>query len=322
MLVDYGSDSDSEAAPPAPVASASKSKLDLPPPKNANKKRAKIMLDVPVPAATDEPPSKRPKMTPGAGKSGLRAMLPPPKKSAGTAAAPKVAETPAKTQEEVAMIPLKVQQQQARTSTPSTDLFGIAASTSALPSLPKASSSRAGISSAPSVVEREKPNYYATLAPANPDDPYPGFHCLPSGQWAPNEPEEWEKWAALKGWSAQVEDPADLGEALPKGFEGSKFNDMSAASQEASKAQLNTGAIPVPSKIVPAPDNLEDEDARQDQLRQSRAKARGKNQLSSLLADSMLRREELEERIAVARQNRKSGGARYGACRPSFSLRV
>lgn len=248
--------------------------LDLPPPKaKASKKEkgpVKIQLtDVSssnVDAAyqhNDEPAKKRPKLGlgSGGGKSGLVGMLPAPKKdtvkpsasgSSGPSAAPAALSTtqdaadplPQEDPVTLMMMPKAVKRKQppAPTEEPAQDMFGLSSlgsstsaatisSTSATPS-----SIRKTLSAAPTIAEKPRQNFYATLGPATPDNPYPGFHCIPeTGQWEPDRPDEWSEWAALHGYaqSAQASSSSQAQGAAgqaPRGFEGASQANMAEVS--------------------------------------------------------------------------------------------
>ena len=84
--------------------------------------------------------------------------------------------------------------------------------------IPSASSSSAPRpSAAPTVREVARPNHYATLPSPSPAQPYPGFHCLPSGQWVPDQPDDWAAWSALHGWD-QTSSRDATAAVVPKGF--------------------------------------------------------------------------------------------------------
>ena len=108
------------------------------------------------------------------------------------------------------------------------------------------------------------------------------------------------------GWSttAQV---AEEEINAPKGFEAHKMTEM----QEASGENKSDGPA-IPEKMVYTEETNEELEAKKRKFKQMAGRARGKNQLSSLLSDAMERREELEERIAMAKANKKAGGAKYG----------
>lgn len=81
--------------------------------------------------------------------------------------------------------------------------------------------------------------------------------------------------------------------------------------QEASGENKSDGPA-IPEKMVYTEETNEELEAKKRKFKQMAGRARGKNQLSSLLSDAMERREELEERIAMAKANKKAGGAKYG----------
>lgn len=72
------------------------------------------------------------------------------------------------------------------------------------------------LSSAPSVPTFERPE-------PTPQDPYPGYYQLPSGQWAAYEPEYYEKFR--RKWQSDYDAYVrDLEKGVQKGFEGYEEN--------------------------------------------------------------------------------------------------
>lgn len=223
--------------------------------------------DAPAPDA--EPAKKRPKLG-GFGGGGLASLLPAPKKDTAKPSAefsgkpvavePNSDAGPSQDGEEAKersavdaassatmMMPKSVKRKQpdaaAATATtkaaPVEDMFGLGSvSSSAAPTLSSSTSTstsnsvKKAFTAAPTVAEKPKQNYYATLPPATPDNPYPGFHCIPqTGQWEPDRPEEWSEWAIMHGWapSAQQQAEASTSSAsqAPRGFEGAELGDVS-----------------------------------------------------------------------------------------------
>lgn len=210
----YGSDSEDEEVQSKP---AEQVKSAAPSSKRKERGPVKLVMDLPsvkasqaVSSAQQEdegPAKKRPKFDTLKGKSGLAGMLPPPKKSTMSLPPPSASTSTQASSDSPAtaspglLLPPTVQRRAAAAAKQppipkqdSLDLFGL----SSISSAPIASTSKVAsttFQSAPSVKEATKVNYYATLPPATPNDPYPGFHCLPSGQWAPNQPGDWAEWA-------------------------------------------------------------------------------------------------------------------------------
>jgi len=325
MLVSYGS-SESETEPEPAKPAPSKKRKEAGP--------KKILLDLPDPLHStlpeEERPQKKLKLTGSTGKSGLAGLLPAPKKKAAksqpantdtatpvsstTTLLPETTVQPELDEKRTSLIPQRVQK--AGKAVPSLvekqplDFFSI--STSSVPSsnAKTLTTTNTTASSAPTIQDKPKLNYYASLPPATPDNPYPGFRCLPSGQWEPNQPEEWAEWAAQNGYSAQSSlDTTTFNGETPKGFEASKFGQL----QEGSFNQpTEKPKIPAKMSYVPEEEDEEAAEKKRQQMAKFQGRARGKNQLSSLLTEAYSKRNELEERIALAKANRKAGGARYG----------
>lgn len=352
-------ESDTETAPAqvAPAKEDTVTK-QAPTGKKRERGPVKIMLDLPAPSASNqslqaEPLKKKPKLDFGArsgSKSGLAAMLPAPKKLGNVASANVPAAAPALALPSTAQPPVDHSSNDPATedaqeddslqgpafiphtvkkkadlpaaSAGSNPFFGspaVSQNTKEMNSVSGSSSSKISISSAPSVKDAPKVNYYATLPPATPDNPYPGFHCLSSGQWVADKPDDWQEWAEQHGWASSqtATDDGAIGSAqeglnAQRGFENADLGDM----QEYDPSQDKPGAPKIPpreSKIVPL--DAEAEEKKRQQLARFQGRGRGKNQLSNLLTDAVRRREELEERIAVAKQNKRAGGAK---CESAF----
>ncbi|KAL8280799.1 hypothetical protein RQP46_006803 [Phenoliferia psychrophenolica] len=187
---------------------------------------------------------------------------------------------------------------------PTTDFFGLGtvtssshASTSSL-----SSSKPLSISSAPIIAETPPPPSASTYGDEpTPDDPYPGFTQLPSGQWVAKDQATYDLWVA-----AAAQDPT----AAEKGFGEAEIArtgivDVDAArSREAwekrPQALARPGSEALDKPVVKAPVKLGGKGAR------------AKGQLSALLSEAVENRAELEERIAQSRNNRKSAGNKYG----------
>ncbi|KAM0748743.1 hypothetical protein T439DRAFT_71963 [Meredithblackwellia eburnea MCA 4105] len=279
----------------------------------------------------EEPPRKKPKFSLGSGSggglSGLAAMLPAPKNESPAAkleaalgaagsgvgvsgappagsistgfvphsllkgkklAAPAVVAPPAPTEPEVEAAPM-------------VDFFGLGAVTGGSSSTTSTSKAKSiTISSAPTVVEKPPPPKPSTYGDApTPDDPYPGFTQLPSGQWVAKDQATYDKWMEAMAAEQQAA-------AVPKGFDQAEMNRMGVVDVDASKAreawEKRPGQVPKPGADKPVPK----------QQAKVGGRARSKHQLSALLSEAVQNRDELEERIAQGRINRKSAGNKYG----------
>ena len=313
--------------------------LDLPPVKSASSATSASTL---AGVAEQEPAKKKPKFN-LSGNGGLAGLLPAPKRSAPVASTPTASTSaststlPGEEQASTSLIPHKVAGAKKPAAVlaatePATDFFSLS-SAPAIPSAaaastqqPKASTSKlpslSSVSSAPTLADPVKQNYYATLPPATPNDPYPGFHCLPSGQWAPNRPIEWQDWAEQNGWAAPATSTSSepmtaetSTGAAPKGFEPHKLNSLTDAGAKQDKDGKEQPSVPAKMSYVPEDEDGDPEakERRLAELKKYQGKnARGKNQLSSLLSRALQNREELEERIAASKANKRAGGAKYG----------
>ncbi|KAK4694283.1 hypothetical protein P7C70_g8762, partial [Phenoliferia sp. Uapishka_3] len=132
-----------------------------------------------------------------------------------------------------------------------------------------------------------------------PEDPYPGFVLLPTGQWVAKDLETYNLWVASTAGGAEKEE---------KGFGESEIARSGLVDVDAEKERedwekkvkaVRPGSEDV-AKVVakPAP--------------KLQGRAKGRHQLSALLAEAVENRAELEERIAQGRNNRKSAGNKYG----------
>ncbi|KAM5532049.1 hypothetical protein V8D89_014300 [Ganoderma adspersum] len=195
------------------------------------------------------------------------------------------------------------------------DFFSLGLSSSS-----QASSSRSSVSTVPSVSSAPGLSSF-TAAPTvkdfrppepTPDDPYPGYYMLPSGQWAAHDPayykKFYDKWK--KAYDAHVR---ALEKGTIKGFEGAEeqaedvnaLKEMEKAKQDIQEREerkaLTTGSAEetaVPKMNIKGA--------------ALGGRARTRHQLSTLLTEAYQNREALEERIAQGRRNRKEAGNKYG----------
>lgn len=86
---------------------------------------------------------------------------------------------------------------------------------------------------------------------------------------------------------------------------------VSSEQQRADAEASRASAAEAPSKAA----YVDPKEAEEKRLKlaklQGAGRARGKNQLSSLLSNAISQREDLEERIALAKSNKRAGGAKY-----------
>lgn len=161
------------------------------------------------------------------------------------------------------------------------------------------------ISTAPTVEEFRPPSPTVT-------DPYPGYYMLPSGQWAMYDPAYYkafsDKWT--KEYEAQIR---AYERGMDKGFEGAESegtievnaeDQYDAARKEREERMALTsraareGEMKVPNMTINPP--------------KTSGLARSRHQLSTLLTEAYTNREALEEKIAMAKRNRKESGNKYG----------
>ncbi|GJJ12102.1 hypothetical protein Clacol_006343 [Clathrus columnatus] len=311
-------------------SSASKSLLSLPPPVHSAKprpRRAVFTVAKPTrgPTSDEENEEDHPKVTKkprldskaGAGSSSLLAMLPAPSKS--IVPAPSKANTATITNSEVLNINSTEESGNARNLIsslqkgaagetkpykPSIDFFSLERITEpksppvarqAFPTTSIPSSASILVSSAPSVPTFEPPE-------PTPEDPYPGYYQLPSGQWAQYNQDYYMKY--YNSWNNESQRPE-------KGFEGVEERttvqidareqlDLARKEREDRKALTkNAGGGPVAPRM-----NIK--------AAKAGSLAKTRHQLSTLLTDAYENREALEEQIAQAKRNRKEAGNKYG----------
>ncbi|KAH8107112.1 mitotic checkpoint regulator, MAD2B-interacting-domain-containing protein [Cristinia sonorae] len=176
----------------------------------------------------------------------------------------------------------------------------VATTTPSLPSLPT-------ISSAPKVEEFTPPE-------PTPNDPYPGYYQLPSGSWALYDTTYYKKF--YDKWTKEYNDHVRaLEKGIEKGFEG--------AEKEGATQEVNAQKEMEKAKV-----EIQDREEKKSLTSGAGApaaapkmnikgaalsgRARTRHQLSTLLSEAYANREELEEKIAQGRKNRKEAGNKYG----------
>jgi proline-rich protein PRCC len=326
-LENYGSDDDE--------AATTQTAPQRPPQTTTKRKPVKFTVELPKSLDGDGKdldgprPAKRPRAV-GSGKSTLLNMLPPPTKvtlvpgaSTSTEDSGKISDGLSNPgvhagEDSTIMIPLSVQKApSSRTDAgPSHDFFSLGSSGSKA-STPSGGSAIPSIASAPAVTDYQPPEPTA-------EDQYPGYYQLPSGKWAQYDLEYyksfWEK--KQEEWDALYAGHAE------KGFENAQeeAKDVSAADQlnhaqtlREEKKNLtrnaNTGPLKPNMKmevhtILPITTDYLFTIALQ---APKGSRARYRHQLTALLSEAYEKREELEEKIAQARRNKKDAGNKYGA---------
>ncbi|PVG02717.1 hypothetical protein CPB86DRAFT_750518 [Serendipita vermifera] len=147
------------------------------------------------------------------------------------------------------------------------------------------------------------------------NDPYPGYYMKPGGEWAMHDPEYY--WSIAKAWQQPpgtddtIQGPSAATNKRRRDWEGEEddFQQVSAM-DEASRMRAeieNTKSLTVDTiRAGPTAPNMAMTAAR------SSARARSRHQLSTLLTDAYSHRAEIEEKIAMAKRNRKESGNKYG----------
>ncbi|EKM55616.1 uncharacterized protein PHACADRAFT_184398 [Phanerochaete carnosa HHB-10118-sp] len=206
-------------------------------------------------------------------------------------------------------------------SAPAVDFFSLgSASSSSSPTpvtrsatpTPSASIPFIPTPSLPSVSSAPKIDDFAPPEPT-PQDPYPGYYLLPSGQWAAYDPayykKFYDKWK--KEYDAHVR---ALEKGVEKGFEGietegaaevNAFEEMEKAKHEIQEREEKKALTKGGQHVQVAP-RMNIKGAALS------GRARSRHQLSTLLTEAYGNREALEEKIAQGRKNRKEAGNKYG----------
>ncbi|KZP19474.1 hypothetical protein FIBSPDRAFT_932785 [Athelia psychrophila] len=164
-------------------------------------------------------------------------------------------------------------------------------------------------SSAPAIQEFTPPE-------PTPEDEYPGYYQLPSGSWAAHDSAYYktfyDKWT--KTYNAHVR---ALEKGSAKGFEGydedggaqevNMAKEMELAKEQIKdredKKALTHGAAKEGQLAAP---KMNIQGAKMGKM------ARGRHQLTTLLAEAYQNREALEDQIAAGKRNRKEAGNKYG----------
>jgi proline-rich protein PRCC len=181
-----------------------------------------------------------------------------------------------------------------------------------IPSIPSSSASLPTLSSAPVVEDFVPPE--PTRA-----DQYPGYYLLPSGSWAAYDEAYYKtfynKWT--KEYNAHVR-------ALEKGsIRGFEAYDAAQGAGDTQEVDMNEEMERARKEIKEREDKkaLTGGAAKEGQIAEPKMNikgaklgkvARGRHQLTTLLAEAYQNREALEDRIAEGRRNRKEAGNKYG----------
>lgn len=157
------------------------------------------------------------------------------------------------------------------------------------------------------------------LPEPTPTDPYPGYYLLPSGSWAPYDTVYYktfyDKWT--KEYNAHVR-------ALEKGsVRGFEAYDAAQGGEATQEVDMNEEMERARKEIKEREDKkaLTGGAAKEGQIAEPKMNikgaklgkvAKGRHQLTTLLAEAYQNREALEDRIAEGRRNRKEAGNKYG----------
>jgi len=165
------------------------------------------------------------------------------------------------------------------------------------------------ISSAPKIEEFVPPE-------PTPQDEYPGYYRLPSGNWAAHDPEYYQKF--YRKWQAEYDKYVrDLEKGKIKGFEDLDEEDARGvdAMEEMAKAREEIQVKEERKALTQA----QDETAAPRMNIKGAAlsgRARSRGQLATLLTEAYQNREAYEDKIAQGRRNRKEAGNKYGEWTP------
>ncbi|KAF9053715.1 hypothetical protein BDZ89DRAFT_1056284 [Hymenopellis radicata] len=340
-LGDYGSGSESDdddvqrKAPTSSVKSQSLPKPSSRPtsglPPNRTKKKIAITLPSLKSAKDDksdddvqQPPAKKQRLESGAGLSSLLSMLPAPKQknpipaaparvlgggSGGWAGAQTLVAEPVAPEPSDAPIPflppslakgrsnISLEDERPRkaavpSAAPAVDFFSL------------------GSSSTSTSTSTSKP--IASSSPT-PNDEYPGYYQLPSGQWAAHDPDYFTKFA--KKWQREYDAHVRaLEKGAGKGFENLESSDVANvdAAQEMERAKKEIKEREDRKKISMGTDGEPAKPKMNINASKLSGIARSRHQLSTLLKEAYENREALEDRIAEGRRNRKEAGNKYG----------
>ncbi|KAJ3568588.1 hypothetical protein NP233_g5607 [Leucocoprinus birnbaumii] len=189
---------------------------------------------------------------------------------------------------------------------PAVDLFSLGNSKStASDTTPGSSFSIPTLSSAPALPTFEPPE-------PTPQDQYPGYYQLPSGQWAAYEAGYYEKFR--RKWQKEYDDYVrGLEKGTLKGFEG--YEDSASevdAMKEMEKARVEIKEREERKALSKGATGPAEEPRMKFNASKLSGIARSRHQLSTLLRDAYENREALEEKIAEGRRNRKEAGNKYG----------
>ncbi|KAF8921260.1 mitotic checkpoint regulator, MAD2B-interacting-domain-containing protein [Mucidula mucida] len=336
----------SQSLPKPSSRPPSSSSIAIPPPRTKKKKIAialpslKVAKDDNSDDDVQQPPAKKQRLESGAGLSSLLSMLPAPKQKnplpaaparvlggGGGASAQKLVAEPVATESSdttnsLPFLPpslakgrsnISLEDERPRkalvpSAAPAVDFFSLGSTSSPATSKPivPSSSSSISISSAPAISTFEPPE-------PTPNDEYPGYYQLPSGQWAAHDAEYYNKFA--KKWQREYDAHVRaLEKGAGKGFEKLESSDIANvdAAQEMERAKKEIKEREDRKKISMGTDGEPAKPKMNINASKLSGIARSRHQLSTLLKEAYENREALEDRIAEGRRNRKEAGNKYG----------
>ena len=141
---------------------------------------------------------------------------------------------------------------------------------------------------------------------------------LPSGSWAAYDPTYYATF--YKKWQKEYDAHVRALEKGTKGFEAYDEGDAAEvdAAAEMEKAREEVQVQEERKALTGANQHAGATPKMNIKGAALSGRARGRHQLTTLLTEAYANREELEERIAQGRRNRKEAGNKYGACSHSL----
>lgn len=352
LLAQYGSDSDSDSDSGPQTVTPATTTATVP-----KKRPVKIGFNHPILGnksdkdrldETDEPdendskdtakPAPKSQSTSGKKSSALLAMLPPPKRSGGSKSNHGAAKSneprpsqvghlikdqsqDSESTPQISLVPRGVKRSgspKAKSSGP-LDLFGLdsastpsTATTTSAPSVDSAPP--ISITSAPPVTEFKPPV-------PTPQDPYPGYYQLPSGEWAAHDPKYYHSIYATWTPGATTDANGRMSQRMiEKGAMGHAWQDLDAtdpssttwdvkSSLEASRQAAAESTAPTTSRFPPA---TAEGTTPYRAAGRTTGLAGKRHQLSALLKDAHTNRQALEDRIAQNKRTKRESGTKYG----------
>lgn len=207
----------------------------------------------------------------------------------------------------------------AKSAAPAIDFFSLGSSGSSASSLlaPRAGTSAPpvapsiSVASLPSVSSAPQIDDFTPPEPT-PQDPYPGYYTLPSGQWAAYDAAYYKKF--YDKWKKDYDRHVRaLEKGTVKGFEGfeESAEEVNAA-EEMERAKKEIQELEEKKSLTMGGQHAQVAPKMNIKGAALSGRAKGRHQLSTLLTEAYQNREALEDRIAQGRKNRKEAGNKYG----------